>query len=105
MLALNNKNKRSIYELRPKLATEHVYVREGDEECALYVLFSHKNKHRLLCLNNYAKEVLQLCDGKHSIGDIVNILCKKYHLPNDFTFNEVLKFLKLLEERGIIIWG
>lgn len=55
-----------------------------------------------LVLNNTAWDILQLCDGRRTVTDIVGILSAEYSHPNIET--DVLKLLKKITERGFLYY-
>ncbi|MBK5199556.1 MAG: PqqD family protein [Methyloceanibacter sp.] len=46
--------------------------------------------------------VLELCDGKRTVGDIVEALAKEYSAPADVIRTDVLDLLQGLADKGFI---
>jgi pyrroloquinoline quinone biosynthesis protein D len=46
--------------------------------------------------------VLQLCDGKRTVEDIVEALAKEYSAPAEVIRNDVLDLLQGLADKGYI---
>ncbi|RUT08852.1 pyrroloquinoline quinone biosynthesis protein PqqD [Dulcicalothrix desertica PCC 7102] len=55
-----------------------------------------------LVLNNTSWDILQLCDGRHTVTDIVGILSAEYSHPN--IEPDVLKLLNKITERGFLYY-
>ena len=55
-------------------------------------------------LNRTAAEVFQLCDGEHTIAQIVEALHKKYKLEisRDEFAGTIIKCIRFLEARGLL---
>lgn len=53
-----------------------------------------------LVLNNTAWDILQLCNGRRTVSDIISILSAEYSHPNIET--DVLKLLTKIRERGFL---
>ncbi|MGB9606946.1 MAG: PqqD family peptide modification chaperone, partial [bacterium] len=62
-------------------------------------------KGRLINLNASAKYILSLCDGKHSVKSIKNLVAKKYGLAVEQVDKDVEKFLLSAYEEGIVSFG
>lgn len=56
--------------------TENFLRPESDGRYSM-ILFS-RPEYSLISLNKTAKNILDLCDGKHSMNDIVSFLCRSY---------------------------
>jgi coenzyme PQQ biosynthesis protein PqqD len=74
-----------------------------DRQTSRYLLLYPE---RGLVLNPTAADVVQLCTGEHSVGDIVDRLAVKYApQPREDVECEVLAFLGRMAERGLIRSG
>lgn len=69
----------------------------------------HSNSYLLLypekglALNPTAAEVVKLCTGEHSVGQIVELLSEKFsEVPRERIEREILTFLEALVERGLL---
>jgi pyrroloquinoline quinone biosynthesis protein D len=82
----------------PKLASKAL-LRFDRYEQRVLLLYPERG----LLLNEAASDVLRLCNGKVTIGTIVNVLFKTYpaSAPDDI-LNDVLAFLSQLHSRGLI---
>jgi hypothetical protein len=50
----------------------------------------------------YEEEIWHLCDGEHSVNDIVDIVVNKYHINREKAFLEIAAFLNKLVERELM---
>ena len=55
-----------------------------------------------LVLNPTAAEIAKLCTGEHSVAAMVTQLASRYDKDAASIESEVMKFLKALEERGLL---
>jgi pyrroloquinoline quinone biosynthesis protein D len=53
-------------------------------------------------LNDTGAAILELCNGSHTVGDIVRILTERYHAD---VGADVTEYLKLMAERELIRAG
>ncbi len=53
-------------------------------------------------LNQTAGEILNYCDGKHTINDIVAHLVKKFNASEEFILEQVHDFLEVSHGKGWI---
>ena len=49
-----------------------------------------------------AANILQLCDGKHSVSEIVTQLAKDYNAPADQIRSDVIDILQELADKGAL---
>jgi pyrroloquinoline quinone biosynthesis protein D len=86
---------------RPRLAPK-VRLRWDRKDGRYMLLYPERG----LVLNATAADVVQLCTGEHSVGDIVDRLSDKYapH-PREAVEREVQAFLVAMAERGLIRSG
>ena len=88
--------------LRPILSnckpkTARIMNREEDDRLVLY------SGHRLFVLGNHAVEVWHLCDGTHTLDDIIKITVDKYNLPQERTEQKITEFINQLLEKKLIV--
>lgn len=57
---------------------------------------------RVLAPDEIAVEVLQLCDGKRTIGDIVDMLAQKYAAERALIGADVIAMLQDLADKGFL---
>ncbi len=58
---------------------------------------------RVLVPDETAVEVLQLCDGDRTVGDMVDALAAKYNAPRTEILGDVIVMLQDLAEKGFLI--
>ncbi|MCC6736770.1 MAG: pyrroloquinoline quinone biosynthesis peptide chaperone PqqD [Bauldia sp.] len=58
---------------------------------------------RVLVPDDTAIEILQLCDGKRTIGDIVDLLAAKYVADRDLIGGDVIVMLEDLRGRDFLV--
>jgi len=79
----------------PKKAA--IIERKEDEKTVLYC------GHRVLVMGEYAAEIWNLCDGIRTIGEIAEIVNKKYNVPHERATSDILNFIKKLYDGNLII--
>lgn len=58
---------------------------------------------RILAPDDIAVEVLKLCDGRRSVGDIVDVLAAKYIAPRGQILGDVIDLLQDLANSGFLV--
>jgi pyrroloquinoline quinone biosynthesis protein D len=58
---------------------------------------------RVLAPDDIAIEVLQLCDGNRTVGDVVDVLAAKYVAPRGEILGDVIEMLQDLANSGFLI--
>ena len=82
---------------RPKLQS---FVRlQYDDTRERWVL---QAPERVLVLDETGKEIVVLCDGKLSIGDIVDRFVAVYEAPRDVIAHDVQAVIQLLQDKGVL---
>jgi len=82
---------------RPKLQS---FVRlQYDETRERWVL---QAPERVLVLDETGKDIVVLCDGKLSIGDIVDRFVAVYEAPRDVIAHDVQAVIQLLQDKGVL---
>lgn len=96
-------------ELYPILAKDYALVRQyGDS--IVYPLNSgggsqySSPEYQYVTINRTAAEILSLCDGNHTIAEIVSVLCSQYCEKSSDVYNLVLNFLHESLEQGHILF-
>lgn len=82
---------------RPKLP-RHVRMRRDAARDAWVILAPE----RVLFPDEIAVEILQLCDGRATIADIVGDLAARADAPLDVVRDDVVALLADLSEKGVI---
>ena len=70
-----------------------------DETRQVWVILAPE---RVLAPDEIAVEILKLCDGVRSVGDIVNLLAEKYAAPRDDIGTDVIAMLQDLADKGFL---
>jgi pyrroloquinoline quinone biosynthesis protein D len=52
--------------------------------------------------DDIAVEVLKLCDGQRTVGDIAGVLGKEYNAPKDEISADVITMLQDLADKGVV---
>ena len=82
---------------RPKLES---FVRlQYDDTRERWVL---QAPERVLVLDETSKDIVVLCDGKRSIGDIVDRFVAVYEAPRDVIAHDVMAVIQLLKDKGVL---
>jgi pyrroloquinoline quinone biosynthesis protein D len=57
---------------------------------------------RVLAPDEIAVEVLKLCDGQRSVGQMVDMLAEKYAAPREAIATDVVAMLQDLADKGFL---
>jgi pyrroloquinoline quinone biosynthesis protein D len=57
---------------------------------------------RLFDPDEIAVEVLKLCDGARTVGDIADILAKEYNAPREDIEADIIAMLQDLGDKGVV---
>ena len=82
---------------RPKLP-RHAKLK-FDETRQVWVILAPE---RVLAPDEIAVEVLQLCDGVRSVGDMADQLAAKYAAPREAILTDVIGMLQDLADKGFL---
>lgn len=83
---------------RPRLQS---FVRlQYDETRERWVL---QAPERVLVLDETGKEIVELCSGERSIGEIVDQLAAAYDAPKDVIAHDVNAVLQVLNDKGVLV--
>jgi pyrroloquinoline quinone biosynthesis protein D len=83
---------------RPKLQS---FVRlQYDDTRERWVL---QAPERVLVLDETGKDIVVLCDGKLSVGDIVERFVAVYDAPRDVITHDVTAVIQLLKDKGLLV--
>lgn len=52
----------------------------------------------------YASEIWHLCDGKHTVDDMIELVVSKYNVPRETANQELTAFIHRLAEKKLIFW-
>ncbi len=84
---------------QPKLQT---FVRlQYDEARQRWVL---QAPERVLVLDETSKEIIDLCTGEASVGQIVDRLAVDYEAPRAMIEHDVLAVLRLLTDKNLLVF-
>ena len=70
-----------------------------DETRQVWVILAPE---RVLAPDEIAVEVLKLCDGQRSVGQMVDMLAKKYAAPREAIATDVIAMLQDLADKGFL---
>jgi pyrroloquinoline quinone biosynthesis protein D len=56
----------------------------------------------VLILNATSAEIVDLCDGKHTVQDVVSILAERYGAPHDQIEGDILEYLQRLNSKCLL---
>ncbi|CEO87932.1 hypothetical protein SSCH_1350013 [Syntrophaceticus schinkii] len=83
----------------PKQKRAGVMERQEDDKLVLYC------GHQLIVLGSYAAEIWHLCDGKHTVNDMIEFVIGKYNLPQEKVHDEIAGFLNSLAKKKMVSFG
>jgi pyrroloquinoline quinone biosynthesis protein D len=58
----------------------------------------------VMALNQTGYEILRLCDGIHTVSEIVRDLENQYPAARQILSREVLQYLEAISQKGLIEW-
>lgn len=58
---------------------------------------------KIKVVNEVGSAIWQLCDGQHSVGQIIEAICQQYDIEAQQAETDALQFLSTLAERGLIV--
>jgi pyrroloquinoline quinone biosynthesis protein D len=70
-----------------------------DETRQVWVILAPE---RVLAPDEIAVEVLKLCDGQRSVGQMVDMLAEKYAAPREAIATDVIAMLQDLADKGFL---
>lgn len=79
----------------PKKAV--IIERKEDDNTVLYC------GHRVLVMGEHASEIWNLCDGTHTICEIVELVTNKYNVSVEQATSDILNFIETLHDRNLIV--
>ena len=68
----------------------------------LLARFGDVPEYRLLTLDRVGSSVWNLCDGEHTVQDLVSRLADEHKLPTNQAEASMMTYLRLLSDRGLI---
>ena len=71
-------------------------------ESEIGVLLIDNNRGKIFEVNEVGSFIIKMCDGKNSIADIEDAICREYEVEREILEADVEKFFKRVEEYGII---
>jgi Predicted Fe-S oxidoreductases len=83
----------------PRLADKSFVKQKPDKEPHVYSSFINETRRTVL-INESASSILGLCDGMHSVEDIISILSDKYKEDSNVVRENVQEFLNPLIQLG-----
>lgn len=57
---------------------------------------------RIFDPDDIAVEVLKLCDGSRTVGDIAVVLAKEYNAPENEIISDIVAMLQDLADKGVV---
>ena len=84
---------------RPRLA-KHVHL-QIDAVSGNPVLL---HQEAIIVLNQTGYEILRLCDGRHTLSEILQDLENKYPAAKSILSREVLQYFEAISQKGLIEW-
>lgn len=79
---------------KPKI--NQVMEREEDDKLVLY------RGHHLFVMGLHTAEIWRLCDGKHTVDDMTEVVVGKYNAPMEKAVKEITDLLNQLAEKELI---
>lgn len=94
MSSFINKNSIPVME-KEKGGSELLWRKEDDKHILLA-------RHDIYVLNEFSREILEMCNGKNTVNDIAILISKKYDLEIDFALKNIMEFLEYAYEKELV---
>jgi pyrroloquinoline quinone biosynthesis protein D len=88
----------SVSEMSRPVLPRHAKLK-FDETRQVWVILAPE---RVLAPDEIAVEVLKLCDGVKSVGQIADLLAEKYAAPREAILTDVIAMLQDLADKGFL---
>jgi pyrroloquinoline quinone biosynthesis protein D len=62
------------------------------------------HQEAIVVLNDSGYEILRLCDGTHTLREIIQELGDKYPTAKSILSQEVLHYIEAISQKGLIEW-
>jgi len=62
------------------------------------------DQEAVLILNCSGYEILRLCDGAHTLSDVIRVLESRYQETASILAQEVAEYIEAINQRGLIEW-
>jgi pyrroloquinoline quinone biosynthesis protein D len=62
------------------------------------------HQEAVLVLNDSGYEILRLCDGTHTLSEIVQALENEYPAAQSILAREVAEYIELIGQKGLLEW-
>lgn len=79
-------------------ANQQVVGRQIQSEAILV----HPQAGKIKVVNEVGALIWQLCDGQHSVAQMVEAVCQQFQVETGQAETDILQFLEALAQRGLI---
>ena len=62
------------------------------------------HQEAVIVLNHSGYEILRLCDGTHTLSEIIEELETRFPTAKSMLSQEVLQYLEAVSQKGLIVW-
>ena len=62
------------------------------------------DQEAILILNRTGYEILRLCDGTHTLSEVIQVLASRYPETASILAQEVAEYIDAIDQRGLIEW-
>jgi pyrroloquinoline quinone biosynthesis protein D len=62
------------------------------------------HQEAILMLNCSGYEILRLCDGTHTLAEVIQIFENRYPEATSILANEVQEYIEAINQKGLIEW-
>ena len=59
----------------------------------------------IIVLNQTGYEILRLCDGSHTVSEIIHTMGNKYSADSLTLSREISEYLQAISQKGLIAWS
>jgi pyrroloquinoline quinone biosynthesis protein D len=58
----------------------------------------------IIVLNQTGYEILRLCDGSHTVAEIIQAVGNKYSADSSTLSREISEYLQAISQKGLVAW-
>ena len=86
--------------IKPKLPADTFHKKVDS-----YHIITHPLKPSWMVVNDFGWEILKLCNGKHSVSDIMHTVKSRYTVPEDIIARDINQFMASVDKSGFLSEG
>ncbi len=80
-----------------KPRTIRIMERKEDDKLVLY------RGHRLFVMGPHAAEIWQMCNGEHTIDEMIRLVAGRYDVSKEKASDEIISFINRLVDMNLVV--